>query len=74
MCFVVVCFIFYVCGFFPCVYDSVPCVFSACGGQYWNPLNLELQVVLSGHVGAGNGSLGPLEEQLLLSTSVFSPA
>lgn len=56
------------------MYDYVPCVCSAYGGQCWNPLELELQVVQSGHVHAGNGSLGPLEEQPLLSTSVFSPA
>lgn len=67
-------FIFMSVNFFLCVYDCVSCVCSACGGRYWNPLELELQVVPSDHVGAGNGSLGPLEEQPLLSTSVFSPA
>ena len=39
-----------------------------------DPLELEFQTVVSGHVRAGNGSLGTLEEEPLLSTSVFSPA
>lgn len=49
-------YLLYMHGYFPCMYVCVSHVYSDCRGQRMvsDPLNLELQMVASHHVGAEN--------------------
>jgi hypothetical protein len=55
----------YVHEHFPSIYVCVLHAYSTWGGlkRECDPLETELQMVVSHHVGAGNWKLGPLEEQ-----------